>query len=74
MDKIYHGLFSYPLRNLLAKNDNYKLQWLHSIWEARDRYTYEYDLEPWQKDTIIEQHIRVKLKFKKRKWAHLHQH
>ena len=74
MDKIYHGLFSSPLCNLLDKNDNYKLQWLHSIWEARDRYTYEHDLEPWQKDTIIEQHIRVKLKFKKRKWAHLHQH
>ena len=74
MDKTYQALFSYPIRSLLAKNDNFKLQWLHSIWEARDRYTHEFELEPWNKDTIIDQYIKVKLQSKKRKWFHIHQH
>ena len=73
MDKTYSGLFSIPITRLLSKNDNYKLQWLHSIWEARDRYTYEYELDPWNKDTTIEHHISIRLQINNKKWAHLHQ-
>ena len=68
MDRIYTGLFSIPYNTLLNKNDNYKLQWLHTIWEARDRYTYEYELDPWEKDITVEKYIKIKLTTNKRKW------
>jgi len=67
LDATYNGFFAGTMAALLRKDDVTKLQWLHSVWIARDAYREANGMEPWERDglaaTFLQRH-RMRLKRK----------
>ena len=64
----YASLFRGSTTTLLAKTTVNKLQWLHSIWEARDKLRRDEGLDPWTRDPIAASFLlRHKLRVKRQR-------
>ena len=49
---MYSGLFSPSISRILEKTVASKLQWLDSVWSARDFLRQSQQLDPWPRDPL----------------------
>ena len=52
LPQVYGGLFRIPIAHLLRKTLPSKLQWLDSVWSARDTIRRSLHLDPWPRDQL----------------------
>ena len=67
LPQLYSGLFRQNISSILAKTVTSKLQWLDSVWSARDFLRQSQHLDPWPRDPLASSFlVRCRLRRKRR--------
>ena len=66
----YSGLFRGSVHTLVQKDSTSQLQWLDSVWKARDRLRHEEGLDLWDRDPVASAFVqRDRLRRKRKRTA-----
>ena len=63
----YESLFQGRAKDITSKDDDYKMQWITSVWFARDRIRTAQGLELWYRNPAASAFIRRRQQRRKRK-------